>query len=323
MINHKIKPMTESGLLAAITVVMALMAVYLPVLGMIAALLWPLPITVLVVRHGVRWGVMAAVVATVIMAVLIEPLLAARMFVAFAPAGLVLGLGYRRRWSAVRVFTTALLTSIAAKVAALLIVFAVTNINPLAMQMDMLQESFATSSDIYKSLNMSDAQLADVQQEFQQSMKLVSLLMPLVVIMMGFLDTFVNFLVANRVLRRLGSETVQLKAFTEWRLPQGFLYLFGFAMVGMYWGGTREIGLLYQISLNANMLASFVGIIQGVSLLWYAADRYHLSKPIRFFILAFIFLNGILAQILAFTGLFDMVFDYRRRFSRRNDDSLK
>ena len=54
MNQHRITPMTESGLLAALTVMLALAAVYLPVLGMAATLIWPLPVLVLVVRL-LRW----------------------------------------------------------------------------------------------------------------------------------------------------------------------------------------------------------------------------------------------------------------------------
>jgi hypothetical protein len=36
-------------------------------------------------------------------------------------------------------------------------------------------------------------------------------------------------------------------------------------------------------------------------------------------IIGFIFINGLLAQLLAFVGLFDMIFDYRKRFSARRN----
>lgn len=105
-------PLTESGLLTALTVIMALMAVYLPVLGMVAALLWAVPIILLVVRHGLRWGIMAVVVSAVIMAVLIEPMLSLRMTISFAPTGLALGYGFRQEWPAARIFAVTLVVSI-------------------------------------------------------------------------------------------------------------------------------------------------------------------------------------------------------------------
>ncbi|MBQ5413229.1 MAG: DUF2232 domain-containing protein, partial [Schwartzia sp.] len=93
--EHRVNSLTESGILSAVTVLMALIGVYVPFLGLVAILLWPLPITVLVVRHGFRWGVMAAVVASVLIAVIIEPTVAVRLALAFAPVGLALGYGYR------------------------------------------------------------------------------------------------------------------------------------------------------------------------------------------------------------------------------------
>ena len=59
MRSFKVKSTTESGLLVAITVIMALMAVYLPIVGIAATLLWPLPIIVLIVRHGMQYGVLS------------------------------------------------------------------------------------------------------------------------------------------------------------------------------------------------------------------------------------------------------------------------
>ena len=63
MTSHRITPLTESGLLSALTVILALAAVYLPVVGVVASLVWAIPVTVLVVRHGLRWGAMAVLVS--------------------------------------------------------------------------------------------------------------------------------------------------------------------------------------------------------------------------------------------------------------------
>ena len=79
MTSYRLKPLTESSLLSALTVILALAAVYLPVVGMAAALVWALPIIVLVVRHGLRWGIMAVLVSGIIMALLIEPMISLRM----------------------------------------------------------------------------------------------------------------------------------------------------------------------------------------------------------------------------------------------------
>jgi len=319
MTQHRITPMAESGLLAAMTVVLAMLAVYLPVLGIVAALIWALPILVLVVRHGFRWGIMAVLVSGICMAFLLEPMMSLRMVLSFAPAGLLLGLGFRRHWSGAKVFGAAFLASLAGKLAALALIFAVTAVNPLNMDVDAIRASFEAVFQMYQSMGMEEAALAKARQEMDAALMMLQLLLPLVVLMMGLTDTVVGYLLGTRVLRRLGEPVETLPPFAEWRLPSFFLYLFGFALVGIYWGGTREIQLLYQISVNANMVAIFAGLIQGLALTHCVMRHYKLATVARILIIAVIITSGFLTQLVALTGLFDMLFDYRRRFAARGE----
>ncbi len=314
MENHRITPLAESGLLTAVTVIMALMAVYLPVMGIVAALFWAVPLILLVVRHGFRLGILAVLAAAIIMALLIEPVLSLRMTISFAPTGLALGYGFRRGWSGARVFAVALAASIAAKISALALVFALTSVNPLAMQVDGMKESFDATFQIYETLGVEQATIDEAKGQVSEGITMVQMLMPLIVAITGLLDTVVNYIVAGRVMKRLGVAVPQFPPFREWRLPQAFLYLMGFALVGMYWGGSREIHLLYEISLNANILALLAGLVQGLSLVAYVGHRCNISLFMRILVFLLILVNGMLLQIIAFTGLFDMVFDYRRRF---------
>ena len=45
--------------------------------------------------------------------------------------------------------------------------------------------------------------------------------------------------------------------------------------------------------------------------------RFNVSSFIRIIIYIFIALNGFMTQIISWTGLFDMVYDYRRRIRER------
>jgi uncharacterized protein YybS (DUF2232 family) len=260
---------------------------------------------------------MGVIVSGIVMAVLIEPTAALRMTLSFAPSGLALGYGFRRGWSAVRIFVVALVAAILAKAAAIALILIVTGINPITAQADILQQSFDISAGLYTTLGVAQGDIDAAQQQFSKAMAMVSLLLPLIVVIMGVLDAGVNYFIAGRVLRRLGHPVPFLPAFSEWRMPQAFVLLFGFSLVGMYWGGTREVPWLSQLSLNMDMLATFAGLLQGISLLWYVFGRLRFNRALSIIIIVFIMLNGILAQIVAFTGLFDMVFDYRRRFGQR------
>lgn len=318
MTSYRLKPLTESSLLSALTVILALAAVYLPVVGMAAALVWALPIIVLVVRHGLRWGIMAVLVSGIIMALLIEPMISLRMVLSFAPTGLMLGVAFREQWSGAKTFGSALLVSIVAKLLSLGFLFLVTSVNPLSLELEAMKGGFNQTFAIYEQMGMDPAALEKSREDIARGMEFLSMLLPLVVFIMGLFDTVLGYLVGSRVLRRLGHQVPQLPPFSEWHLPQFFLYLLGFALVGLYWGGTREIKWLYQIAMNLNMVAMFAGIVQGLSLMSYVMKRYRVRRVLRLLFYLLVLTAGPLMQILAFTGLFDMAFDYRRRFGNRS-----
>lgn len=312
--ENRVHSLTEGGVLAAVTVVMALVGVYVPILGMIAILLWPLPVIVLIVRHGLRWGVMAVVVASLLTAAIVEPSTALRLAIAFGPVGLALGLGYRRGWSGVKLFTVSMVVSMIAKVAGLLLVFFLTGIEPFSGQFAMMDESFAQAADMYRSMGMSEEQIAASEQNFVQNMNLVKLLVPLIVVMMGLMDTMINYIVGGKILTRLGETVPTFPPFMEWRMPSAFLYAFCLSLIGVYFGSTRDIPLLYKASYNVIMACTLVGLVQGISLYQYIMNYYRWSKIVRGILLVLIFMNGILLQIFSFVGLLDTVFDYRKRY---------
>lgn len=317
MTSHRITPLTESGLLSALTVILAMAAAYLPVIGMVAALVWALPVVVLIVRHGLRWGVMSVLVSGVIMALLLEPMLSLRMVLSFGPTGLMLGYAFRHHWSGAHAFGMTLVASVAGKLLTFGLLFLVTSVNPLNMQMDVMQQSFDQTFAVYEQMGLDKNAIAASKAQISEAMTYLNLLLPFIVGVMGLLDVGVAYIVSSRVLRRLGETVPQLPPFAEWRLPQFFLYLLGFALVGIYWGGSREIQPLYQAAFNLNMVAMGAGVIQGLSLMSYAMDRFRVGRVMRMFFYAFVLLGGVLVQILAFTGLFDMLFDYRRRFGQK------
>ena len=291
MNQHRITPLTESGLLTALSVVLALMAVYLPFIGFLLVLFWPLPLIVLVVRHGLRWGIMATAAAGILVGLLVEPLLSLRLVVAFAPAGLLLGWAFAQGWPGVRSFMLTLLAAIAGQLAAVGLLLLVTDVNPLAMQVELLQSSFDSTFQVYENLGMNEADLAQARSDIEQGMKMLNYLFPLVFILMGLLYAAAAYISGSKVLRRLGHSVPQFPAIHEWRLPQGFLYLFGFALVGLYWGGTRQIMWLYQLSLNANALAIIAGLVQGLVLVHCLFRHFKVKLFLRIVFYVFILMN--------------------------------
>lgn len=309
----RVSSLTESGILAGITVVMAIVAMYVPLLGILAVLLWPLPMILLLVRHGIKWALMSVATAIVVTAALVEPMASLRLAVSFAPTGLALGIGYRNRWSGVKIFSVATFASIIAKGLGLYIVFLLTGIEPFAGQLELMPQQFEQSVAMYQSMGMSPEQIEEARRNFSENLKMIALLLPMVVLIMGILDTALNFWAGGILLRRFGEPVPVFPKFTEWRLSSFFAYLYAFSILGMYWGNAHDIPLLYKIAVNMNMAGTVAGLVQGVSVFQAAAAHYRWKSFMANILLILLVLSGIGTQVIVFTGLFDTVFDYRRR----------
>lgn len=310
----KSTPVVEGGLLVAISVVLGLGATYLPIIGMAVEFFCAVPFVILTVRQGSSRGLTALIVSFMLLSMFMGPLLAARLAFTINICGVILGWCITQKFDTVKCFLATFISSIAAQVTAIAFVLLVMGINFTETEISMLKESFEESFAFYESVGVDQTQLNEIKNQVAPILELVSFLMPTIIVLVALTNTVACYLTAKWIFQKLRFEFVEpLPPFKEWRFPSVFLYIAAFAILGMYWGATRQWGMVHTISVNATFLAMGVGLIQGLAVFSFAADRYNVSKFLRRLIFLLIVLNMMFTQIAAFVGLFDMIFDYRKK----------
>ena len=106
--RKSITPTIEGGLLVAITVILGLITVYVPIIGTFLEFFCAVPLAVLTARQGAGKGLTALVVTFILLSMLISPLLAIRLALSFGVCGVALGWCVRKNFNAVRIFFTTL-----------------------------------------------------------------------------------------------------------------------------------------------------------------------------------------------------------------------
>ena len=315
--GNNVKPVVEGGLLVAISVVLGLAATYLPIVGLAVEFFCAVPFVILTVKQGANKALTALIVSFFLLAMFMGPLLAARLAFTINICGVILGWCITQNFDAVKSFLATFVSSIAAQVTAIAFVLLVMGINFTETEISMLKESFEQSFEFYESVGVDQAQLNEMKSQVAPMLELMSFLMPTIVVLVSLVNTVACYLTAKWIFQKLRFKFVEpLPPFKEWRFPKVFLYIAAFAILGMYWGATRQWGLVQIISVNATFLAMGVGLIQGLAVFSFAADRYNVSKFLRRLIFLLIILNMMFTQIAAFVGLFDMIFDYRKKLFR-------
>lgn len=311
------RPAATAGVMTAAAVVYALAAIYLPMLTMMMGMFWPVFIALVTVREGLRWGVLAAAASLILTMLFATPVTGAFFVLSFAPTGLVLGALFRRGVGTVRALTGGAIASLAGKAAAAGMMLLLFGLNPFAMDVSMANETMDETLAMYRSLGMDEAQLEETRAASTEVLDLFVLMLPALFLGSSVIEVTACFALLRKVLQRLGIPAQGLPAFTEWRLPVFFPYLFAFSLIGIYWGTTRDISWLYQAGLNGYLIAFIAGLVQGLSLIQFMMQRFHVSFVVRVLIYVFIALNGFMTQIVSWTGLFDIAFDYRKKFRER------
>lgn len=316
----KLRPMVEGGILSGVAILFALVSAYLPLIGPFVNLMWPVPIILLGVRHGYKWSIMATVVSGILIALLMHPLQSLSVVVGFGLIGIVLGYAFRMNFSASKTMLWGTVASLLSKAALLVISAMILGVNPLAMQSDVMADAVKQAINIYRDFGMGEQELAKMAEAMQGMIDLMKVILPAGFIMASVLDTWLNFLIAKTVLRKLGHHVPAFPPFKQWCLPYQIVYLFALSLVMIYWGNSREIAVLSQVGMNLQVITSTLILVQGLALFNYFADKYNLSRMVKGLILFLIFTNGFFAQILVVAGAIDMIMDYRRLRGPHSND---
>jgi uncharacterized protein YybS (DUF2232 family) len=306
--------MTEGGILSAIAIIFAFLGTYLPLVGPLINFIWPVPIILLGVRHGYKWSVLAAIASGLLIGVLIGPVLALTL-ASFALIGIVVGQGIRLNSSAVKTVLWGAAAAVLSIVAVIAVGMVATGTDLAKMQADMLQMQNAGASAIiatYKQAGMSADKLAQLQEMTKSINDMTRMILPAGLVSLAVAITYLNFIVSRKILRRLGNQVNDFPPLKYWNFPYEVAYLFGFALVGIYWGQTRNISFLYVGGLNVQAVTSWLLMIQGLALIFYFADKYKLSRLSRGIILVLALSNVLFWQVLIYVGVLDIAFDYRR-----------
>lgn len=308
--NENLSADRERFLLCALTFGLAVTAPFVPVFGAFFFLLWSAPAAVLYVRQGRGAGLFALLAGAVLQGVILGAAYAAQSLFIVVPLAVTMAEGVRQKRPGVRILTGGLLAGIAGGIASLGFLQLVYGIAPFSMFLEAVHASMGVLQSAFSS--------SAGREGLGKLEETLGYIAPSVLFIQAGMALILHYQLMRRLFLRLNAgEPMALPPFSTWKLPVYFFYLFGFSMVGLYWGGTREIELLYRVSINGELVATIAGLIEGFSLFWYVAERFSLSPFFRWTLVFLVVLSAIMMQIVAFTGLFDMYFDYRRKFSER------
>lgn len=306
--------LTEGAILAALAAVFAVATRYLPIVGIATALLCPLPLAVLVIRHGFRVAAIAAVVATLVAAMLAGPIVGLAILIGFGPMGLVLGIGARRGWPAARTVLVGGLVSFASTVLNYLGLLGGARISLAEMQQTM-ERSMEMSAGLYARLGMSQAQIDAAAAQLGAVARLLPYMLPAMLVFGAVFAAWMNYEVGRRVLDRFGYRWPPLPPVRTWRVPAPAIWTLPIGFLLLAYGGQpgahpwlQSIGM--SLTLTAQMVFSFQGLVVG----WVVLGNYGFGRFAQVVAVIMVFTIPVLGIVVLALGLLDSALMIRDRW---------
>ena len=289
----------------------------------VGILLAPIPLMLLVIRWGLRTAVLAAIVAGLILLQFFGPLNAVSMGGIFAPLGLALGWGVRRRIGAPLTVLAGAAAFLAASVAAVGVTMLVLHQDVLGQFIDVQVQGIRMSLAFQQRLGAPAQQLEALRALVDPSCaehhcvpailpQMIRTLFPVLLALGALLWAYLCYTLARSVLRRVGHEIPGVPAILTWRLsPHIALGLFWACTATALGSGVRPslTGAAWNVMILTLFVFGFQGALVGIA--W--MNRRQIPRAAQVMAGLFLLTAGLLPLLaLAVVGILDIWYDYRR-----------
>lgn len=306
------KGIAEGAIVTAIYMVLLWLTLYAPLIGTITSLILSVPFIVVGSRQTTKVTVLTALAATLVAGLLIGPGAGLRTAL-FALIGSAMGVSYQKYKGSWTALSIGFLTTIIGFIFMLVVMSTLFEFNVTQFMKDYMNESIKMAESITGSGNSEQINL------FKQSVDLLVMLLPALIIIAAILTTMINHIVGIRVLRRLGTNVPTLPPFKDWKLPRILLFYYLISLILSFIPGLSSIQAIQTIVMNSVYLLGALFMVQGVSFVAYYSWAKGLGKtPIVFVIIGMFLLAGFgFPYFVSLLGMIDLGFDIRAKINRK------
>jgi uncharacterized protein YybS (DUF2232 family) len=311
------RAIVEGALMATLTAILALVSIYIPVLRIVTDLIWTIPVIIVTVRHGLRTGILTTGVAGLLIFTLAGPRLALLMLLQFGILAMLYGHAFHKNWNPGITLLGGTLVSILAMILVVFLSFSLFGLGTFSIH-DYIQESMEATMQLYRGMGLIGPETGhteeSLRQILQESVQMFITFIPALFVLYGLFTAFINYIIAQMVLRRLEIQVPHLPPFSKWRLPWwviwGFIVGYGMNLAGGYLANP----VLSKIGTNIIFIYTPVLFLLGLAVVFHMLQKYTQTPGFfRPLVLLFVLLFARYAiWLLAGIGLIDLVFNYRQ-----------
>lgn len=315
----KTRYIAEGAIFTALTTVLTLISLYVPIISIVAMFVASIPISLLVYRTNFTTGVIASFATAILVSIFVGPLYG--IVAVIGIAGIGLWLGYAFKHSLRPLATLAITVVISALAMALEIVLSVLITGlPLSEMLVGVESMVDDMILIYQEAGILDTMLEGWTLEgFTAYMiEMINLILPAAYILSSMLMACISYFFTAKIMRRFGCSVASLPKFRYWRMDWVYLWGIIVGLACLLLANQFDIDILWTIGVNIFYIYLPILFIIGLSAIIYAFGIYK-STFMKVMLVILLFLSPMVTIFsLCLFGIFDSILDFRARYEAQN-----
>ncbi|MFL0197933.1 YybS family protein [Clostridium sp. WILCCON 0269] len=315
--TYNVKALVEAGFITAFIILIILINIYIPILSIFTNFIFPIPIAILYIRQNYKVTLISIAASGIFIAMFYNPISALSSIVLIGLTGITLGYCIKNK----KEFATTIIFlagSIAVGIIFYLFVY-IMLINKAGIYglvnkalLD-LKQSMELSKGMYEKAGMSSSDIAAMENIFTiVTPEYIMGIIPAVVVIMSFVSSYVNYILAINILKRLRYEVKEIKPIAQWYMNTRIGTLVGIILVMGLLLDRKNMAVGQYLANSSGLILQWILCLDGVALItYYLMHRYKVSKKITALIIIFTAMSR-LSLFYTIMGFIDMIIDFRR-----------
>lgn len=310
MSRMQTRTLVEASLLAALAAVIMIASVYIPIISLVGAFVWPIPIVILAFKYDVKTSLLSLIVSLVIASIIASPVEALTLGLSYGLTAIVLGYCLRKKYSPFITIIAMGIATFIGYIAVIELTKLVTGVDAIKDFFTMFDESMKQSAQIMKGLGVSEDQIKNSPAANLNS-NYLRLIFPGILALASITGSFLTYLIVEKIFKKLKYNINDIKPMDQWYIGNSLSF-------GLFFISIVSIILVYFKVPNSDIVYASVFSIFGFTfqigglaiVVWFLKSR-GMPKSVVVLLSVFIIFSG-LSQILFFIGLADYIIDFRK-----------
>lgn len=305
--------MVESGIMSALVVVFMMMAIYIPVMGVAALFIAPIPIVILNVRYDIKYSILSIIVSGVLLCMFNGVITGFANIGLYAFPAIALGQCIKHKKSSIVSFIALLVANIVGNVSSALIYIYLAMNTTVYKFTDSFVKEFQATLSIYSKLGLDVSSNPQYKQFLSIDANFILNLIPAILIMGGAIFALLNYNITREIFKRLKLKMTPLPNFTEWYTDT----MFGGILIIIVCIGimARQSGLRIgeYIFYSGFTVFTLVMFVTGLSVIaYFLLNKIKMKKGFVILICVILSLSS-LQSVIVVLGVTDFIADFRSK----------